>query len=231
MAIYVTGDTHGDVSRLLSRICIGNHIIGKDDVVFILGDFGVIFSNISTPKEKRILTRMAKKECIFMIVCGNHENHPRLYNLPETTLFEGKVGIIKKEKVFHCRRGEVYNIEGKKFFTFGGASSIDKNLRIPGVSWWREEVPSPAEMDYGLQRLEEHKNTVDYILAHTAPENIAKKLIKQFNSFYNDMDPTRKYLEHVCSIVNFKDFYCGHWHVQTDIDNYHFLYENIRQIV
>lgn len=232
MAVYATGDTHGDVTRLLYGKWPGNHIITSEDVVFVLGDFGVIFSNISTPKEKAILTKLAKKDYILMIIEGNHENHPRLYALPETTIFGGRVGVLKEGKVFVCRRGEVYTIEGKKFFTFGGATSIDRSLRLPGVTWWKEEVPSPAEMDHGLQVLEEHGNVVDYILAHTAPENIAQLLIKKLGSFlFNDPDPTRKYLEHVCSIAAFKDFYCGHWHVKDDIDNYHFLYEDIRQIL
>jgi hypothetical protein len=94
-----------------------------------------------------------------------------------------------------------------------------------------EEVPSIAEMDHGLQNLENHQYAVDYILAHTAPENISKVLIKKLGSFFNDPDPTRKYLEHVCSVTAFKEFYCGHWHIIDDIDNYHFLYEDIRQVI
>jgi len=41
MGFFVTGDTHGDVSRLLHKNLIKGHPVTKDDVVFILGDFGV----------------------------------------------------------------------------------------------------------------------------------------------------------------------------------------------
>lgn len=231
MAVYTTGDTHGDVSRIIYGTFPGDHIVGVGDVLFVLGDFGVLFDNAPTAREKRILALLAKKPFITMVVPGNHENHPRLYNLPEKTMFGGKVGVIKRGKVFACRHGEIYTIEGKKFFTFGGATSIDRHLRVPGLSWWKEEVPSVAEMDRGLQNLEDNNYIVDYILAHTAPENIAKLLIKKLGSFYNDPDPTRKYLEHVCSITTFEHFYCGHWHVEYDIDNYHFLWESIRKIL
>lgn len=231
MAVYLTGDTHGDVSRLLYYRFPGNHVISENDVVFVLGDFGVIFSNVPNPKETRILNLLAKRPFITMVLDGNHENHPRLYNLPETEVFGGKVGTIVENKVFCCRRGEIYTIDDKKFFTFGGATSIDRSLRVPGLSWWKEEVPSPAEMDHGLQNLEDNQYTVDYILAHTAPEDISRELIKKFGSFFNDPDPTRKYLEHVCSVTTFKEFYCGHWHVEDDIGRYHFLYENIREIL
>lgn len=231
MGIYVTGDTHGDISRLLYFRFPGNHIIDENDVVFVLGDFGVIFNNVSTPKETRILNLLANRPFITMIIDGNHENHSRIYNLPETEIFGGKVGEVMPGKVFFCRRGEIYTIEDNKIFTFGGATSIDRNLRVPGVSWWKEEVPSPAEMDHGLKKLEDHGNSVDYIFAHTCPEDISRILIKKLRSFFDDPDPTRKYLEHVCSITSFKDFYCGHWHVEDDIENYHFLYEDIRRVV
>ena len=60
-------------------------------------------------------------------------------------------------------RGQVFNIEGKVFWTFGGASSHDirdgileiddprlrqwrydyeKQYRVNHVSWWKEELPS-----------------------------------------------------------------------------------------
>lgn len=41
--------------------------------------------------------------------------------------------------IYHLMRGQVYNICNKSIFTFGGASSIDRNLRVDGVSWWKEE--------------------------------------------------------------------------------------------
>ena len=233
MAIFVTGDTHGELTRFItSRYNLGGYILENEEenVLFILGDFGVIFENVPPPKEKRVLDRLAGKSYITMVVDGNHENHPRLYCLPEATVFGGKVGVIREGKVFCCRRGEIYTILDKKIFTFGGATSIDRHLRIPDVSWWKEEVASPAEMDHGLQMLEDHQYNVDYIFAHTAPENISQVLIRQFNSFYNDPDPTRKYLEHVCSTTTFEKFYCGHWHVNTTIDKYHFLYDNIQKV-
>lgn len=234
MAVFATGDIHGDITRLIiSKPNIGGYILNQEEenVLFIAGDFGVIFSNVPTPMEKRILNTLANLPYIIMIVDGNHENHPRLYELPEATIFNGKVGVIREGKVFCCRRGEIYTIQGKKFFTFGGATSIDRSLRIPEVSWWKEEVPSPAEMDHGLQMLEDHQYNVDYIIAHTAPEDIAKKLIERFRSFYNDPDPTRKYLEHVCKSVTFEKFYCGHWHVNDIIDRYNFLYEEVVKIL
>ena len=37
----------------------------------------------------------------------------------------GKVRHIVRDKVILLERGQIFNIEGKSFFTFGGASSHD----------------------------------------------------------------------------------------------------------
>jgi hypothetical protein len=230
MATYLTGDTHNNFGRLSFRKWKLSKTLTKKDLLIILGDCGLIFNNTLTKNEKYLTSWLNNRPYSIAFVCGNHENHPRLYCLPQKEMFGGTVGVVA-ETVYHLKRGEIYTIDDKKFFTFGGATSIDRNLRIPGVSWWKEEVASPAEMDHGLQNLEEHQYTVDYILAHTAPEDVAQVLIKQFNSFYDDPDPTRKYLEHICGCTNFKEFYCGHWHVECTIDKYHFLYGDIQQVL
>ena len=55
-------------------------------------------------------------------------------------MYSGKVQIHPNApNVIHLMCGEIYNIEGKKFFTFGGAVSYDKEQRIPNVSWWKQE--------------------------------------------------------------------------------------------
>jgi predicted phosphodiesterase len=230
MAVFLTGDTHNDFSRLSFKKWKLSKTLTKKDLLIVPGDFGLIFNNTITKDEKYHTAWLNNRPYSIAFVDGNHENHPRLNALPEKEMFGGTVGVIA-DTIYHFKRGEVYTIEDKKFFTFGGASSIDKNLRIPWVSWWKEEIASPAEMDHGLQKLEEHQYAVDYILAHTAPEDVAQALIKNLKSYFVDNDPTRKYLEHVCSCTTFKEFYCGHWHVQWVTGKYNFLYENIIQIL
>lgn len=229
MSIYITGDTHNDFSRLSFKRWPISKTLCKNDLLIILGDFGLIFNNIITKKETYLRKWLNNRPYSVAFLCGNHENHSRLYDLPEATIFGGKVGIVENN-IFYFKRGEIYTIQDKKIFTFGGATSIDRYLRVPGVSWWKEEVPSPAEMDHGLQMLEDNENKVDFILAHTAPESIAQLLISMLRSFYKDPDPTRKYLDHICHTVKFSNFYCGHWHVEYDFNEYHFLYESIRKI-
>ena len=59
------------------------------------------------------------------------------------------------------KRGEVYEIDGKTIFTFGGADSIDKHQRKNRIDWWKEEMPNYLEMNYGRDNLEEIDCKVD----------------------------------------------------------------------
>lgn len=45
----------------------------------------------------------------------------------------------------HLMRGQVYDIDGYRIFTMGGAASTDCLYWKEGVNWWQEEMPSEEE--------------------------------------------------------------------------------------
>ena len=69
-------------------------------------------------------------------------------------------------------RGQVFDIDGTTFFTFGGAYSIDKMYRTEGISWFPEELPNYEEYEEGWHNLESCGFKVDYILSHSGPREI-----------------------------------------------------------
>jgi predicted phosphodiesterase len=229
MAIYVTGDTHGDFGRFSYKRWHEARSLTKDDIVIIAGDCGLLWRNYIDEQEHYWRLWLSRKPWITAYVCGNHENHPRLNALPTAQMYGGTVGIIEKN-IIHLKRGEVYEIQGKKIFTFGGANSIDKEGRTIGVSWWPEELPSYKETEYGLTNLEKHQYAVDFIIAHTAPQDVAEALTNTYGSHADDADPTRTYLQHVCDSTAFSGLYCGHWHSDVDFGKHHFLYTRIMRI-
>lgn len=50
-------------------------------------------------------------------------------------------------------RGQVYQIEGKRLFVFGGAYSIDRAYRDLGFTWFKEELPLAEEYEEAWDRL------------------------------------------------------------------------------
>ena len=75
-------------------------------------------------EEEKILKELDELPFTVLFVSGNHENYDLLEAFPITEWHGGKVQLIF-DSVIHLMRGQVYEIQSKKFFTFGGASSHD----------------------------------------------------------------------------------------------------------
>jgi len=212
--IYITGDTHGEQSRFQDlAMRYGENEWTKDDYLIICGDFGYLFEN--SEKENAFLDRLAEKPYTVCFCDGNHENFPAIFTYPKEIWQGGQIHRVRKN-ILHLMRGQVYEIEGKTFFTMGGAYSIDRFLRILKRSYWEEELPSNAEYREATQNLREHHNAVDYIITHTAPRNIVHTLCK----FPNEHDAELTgFLWWVSEEVSFKKWYFGHWHTDKKIDD------------
>ena len=89
------------------------------------GDFGGVWTfEKENVQEKYWLDYLNEKNFTTLFVDGNHENFTRLYNYPVEEWHGGKVYKIRYS-VLHVMRGEIFNIDNKKFFAFGGARSHD----------------------------------------------------------------------------------------------------------
>ena len=234
--VYVTGDLHGEIDRdkLSSKRFPDGKTLDKKDYVIILGDFGVLWASEPDKHELNFYKWFNKEKAwTTLFVDGNHENHIRLNNLPLVDMFGSKVGKVT-DSIYHLKRGEVYTICKKKFFTSGGAVSIDMDYRVPGKSWWPEEIATDKEFRHGYENLRKHNHKVDYILAHTAPTQLKPhvtifKLSEDNRGKFND--PTCKFLQMVADNVVFKDFYFGHFHQDKRMGKFHCLYRTVERII
>ena len=211
--IYITGDTHGEQARFSPATMPGEDKWGEDDILIICGDFGFLFANDA--RENAFLDKLSEKPYTICFCDGNHENFPAIYAYPQEEWNGGRVHRIRKN-IFHLMRGQVFLIEGKKIFTMGGAYSIDKYMRKDGLSWWKEELPTNGEYREATQNLRETGNCVDYIITHTAPREMIRRMGK-----YPDMHDAELtgFLEWIMYEVKFKKWFFGHWHTDVEFDD------------
>lgn len=216
--IFITGDTHGghgyfgenDLTIKLNSKAFDPSGLTKNDYVIITGDFGLLFSNNENdPEEKHWLKWLEEKPWTTLFIDGNHENHLRLYDLPSVDMFGDKVGKVS-ESIYHLKRGRVYTIDGEKFFTMGGARSHDIESRKLFIDYWPAELPNNAEEKLGLENLEKHNWTVDYIITHAAPQSIVN--LFDTDDYYCASNYTKTYLELLRTQVKYKMWYFGHYH-------------------
>ena len=253
MGIWITGDTHADFKRFSAYSFYEQKDMdeAEDNFVIICGDFGGVWDREESKREKWWLDWFDGKPFTVLFVDGNHENFDRLSSYPIKEWHGGLVHEIRPH-VLHLMRGQVFTIEDKKFFTFGGASSHDiqdgildyedpdwkskaKQLdeqykymyRIKGLSWWQEELPSTQEMANGLRNLEAHNWHVDFVITHSA----AASTVALIGHGLYDQDVLTKYLEDIKSRLNYKYWFCGHYHIDKQLNSQDIiLYEQIIRI-
>jgi len=230
--IYVCGDVHEfkDKDKLSSKNWPEGKLLSKDDYLIVLGDMGLIWDAISSPREKRLIEWYNQKSWTTLFIDGNHENFDRLFsdefgNVPK---FGSTVKQIS-DSIYYLKRGNVYKIDNRKVFTFGGGESIDKNRRLTRISWWYQEIPNYREMDKAIDKLKNFDNCVDFILTH-ACSNLAFEMLMQRADLGYKRDAERalrSFLDWIERNVQFKQWHFGHYHDDFKLDNKHFLhYEN-----
>lgn len=249
--IYVTGDCHQDFRRFNARIFPEQREMSKEDYVIICGDFGGVWNKGGeSGEEKYRMDWLEGKSFTTLFVDGNHENFDRLYACPEEVWHGGRVHKIRPS-VVHLMRGQVFEIDGKRIFTFGGAASHDVDggilepedpdfkkkkrkldrgwqpYRINHVSWWRQELPSQEEMEEGRRNLAAHGNTVDFIVTHCCASSTQVLL---GGPMYRP-DIATAYLEEIRQNTRFKKWFFGHYHDNRNVNAEEILlYEQIIRI-
>ena len=209
--ILISGDVHGE--RNYEHIDKNHKInnLTEKDYLIICGDLGIGF-------KENFLEKLKQKKYTILFLDGNHENFPYLNSLKVEKWHNGKVHKIA-DNIYHLMRGQVYEIENKTFFTFGGAKSIYNKNQIKDLNWFPElEEGTEEEQKIGLQNLANHNFSVDYILTHTCSSTYLQILSGYLTMFLEESN-TSIYLEQIETMVNYKKWFFGHFHEDFKIDS------------
>ncbi len=251
--IYITGDTHGQFERRFSTGAFPEQKdMTKDDYVIICGDFGGIWDRTGeSDSEKYWLDWFNDCSYTLLFIDGNHENFDRIESYPEKEWHGGRIHEIRPY-VYHLMRGQVFEIDRKKIFTFGGAASHDisgglldlddpefskkkKKLdrefepyRIKTLTWWEQELPTETEMNEGIINLQKYNNEVDYIVTHCCSTSTQNEIGGK--GLYAP-DIATDYLERIKNTVAFRKWFFGHYHDNLNVNDKELLiYEQIIRI-
>lgn len=204
--IYITGDTHGEMCRFDSSQI---RKLKKDDTLIVCGDFGFIWDG--GEKEQKNLQKLNKKKFQILFVDGTHENYDLLDQYPVTEWNGGKIQRIG-DNVYHLMRGQVYTVEGKKIFTFGGGESAEKQMYVEAGKWWEREMPTLDEMREGVKNLRDADMKVDFIITHApAPR------VMYHGAQTNSSNQLEAYFDQLVQQVQFEKWFFGAMHIDRKI--------------
>lgn len=162
--MYIISDIHGDVNTFLKLM--SKKPLQEKEVV-LLGDVGYGFPDFDVERFNDYLLRNPRIR--FYIIQGNHDNAECMgVPIANVRYITTKTGSI------------VHYIDGNSVIMIPGASSYDKNLRVPGVSWWENEQLSEEQLAESIKLA----TSCDIILSHDAP-------LQQYFMFFPETKPSR----------------------------------------
>ena len=227
--IYLTGDIHGNPTQV-ELFCSKMQLTEKDTII-MLGDVGLNYYGGKRDRlPKRILSSLP---VTFLCIHGNHENRPQ--NIPEykPTIWNGGRVLVDEEhpNILFAEDGEIYDLDGKKALAIGGAYRVDKFYRLQrGFGWWADEQPSELTKRKVEGVVNECKD-IDIILSHTCPKKyIPTEMFLPMIDQSSVDNSTEEWLDTIEDTVDYKAWYCGHWHTDKRIDKMHFLFTTFENL-
>ena len=205
---------HGDLERLYEK---SFRKLKAGDLLIVCGDFGYIFDG--SKLERQVIEYLSTRRFVTAFVDGTHDNMKKI-NSSRVTYWHGGMIHRIKGNLIHLCRGQIFDIEGNSYFTFGGGESTDKDMRIEKGLWWREEEPTPQEMAMGAKNLDERGCKVDYIITHEPPSLVKSSMLllrgdsdrgNKLNGFFVDIGRACEY----------KHWYFGSLHEDRRITPHH----------
>ena len=220
--IYFTGDMHGDGDRISRAALINVH---DGDTLIVCGDFGFLWDGGS--RERRALERLSGRGPNVLFIDGTHENFSLLNALPTVTYRGGKAHKLT-DRVYHLMRGQIFEIEGRTVFTFGGGETPELELQTDEeLTEDRPEVPTRLEMLEGIRNLERVDYRVDYVATHEPPGGV-----RDFLTLSSKSAPTVSaigaYLDELAQQAAYTRWFFGSLHRDTFISSSSIcVFENI----
>lgn len=215
--IYITGDIHGDFSRFKDPKL---RKLGANDALIICGDFGFIWNG--SKKENKLLKKIGKRKYNVLFVEGTHENYDLLEEYETSEWCGGKTRLICGN-LRQLMRGQVYDIAGKKVFTFGGGQTDDISDVEEGVNWWKREMPDDSEFEEGVENLEKADNKVDFAVTYEPPSEM-----QDFLTGSGEKNRINSYLSEIMGKIDVKCWYFGKLHLNKKVSSkYHAVYDGI----
>jgi len=161
--VLLAGDWHGNLGWAL-RVVDYAAEQGAHTIVHV-GDFG-IWQGISGMKYlRRLDQRLTERGLRLVFVDGNHENHDLLATYPVGA--DGTTPITAT--IRHLPRGHRWVWHGHIWLALGGATSLDRDIRVPWVDWWPGEAITAAQAARVIA-----DGPVDIMLCHDAPAGVPR---------------------------------------------------------
>lgn len=159
--VAIAGDWHGDSAFAVRAIHAAAE--GGAEGILHLGDFGIWPGRSGVSYLFNVNRVLDKLNMWLAFIDGNHEDHVKLASLDIQECGTRRV----REHIVHLPRGFRWTWHGRSWVALGGATSLDRDRRVEGISWWREESITPEDLSKVIT-----DGPADYMITHDAPVGV-----------------------------------------------------------
>lgn len=205
--VALAGDWHMNATYARTAIRYA-HERGAE-VVLHLGDFGYLFAPDFVDAVEGELAEYGMR---LLFVDGNHEDHYWLREQP----IDGSGLRPLSEHIWHLPRGTRWEWCGLRFVALGGAHSVDRQRRTPGVSWWAGETITWMEATRVAGA-----GPADIMLCHDCPAGVDIPGLQSGLFPAAEIEAAEQHrgqLRAVVDVVNPRWLWHGHYHVRYEAD-------------
>jgi Calcineurin-like phosphoesterase len=170
--VIVAGDWHGNIAWASHVIEEAVELLPRDEprLILHLGDFGLWPGTSGQQYITHLSKKLEEHDVHLWFADGNHEWHDKLGRLHQDE--PGPVPVDPNQRrIWHLSRGTRWEWHGRVWLALGGAGSPDWRQRVPGKSWWPEEVITPEQSAAVITA-----GPADVLVAHDCPRRFMPRL-------------------------------------------------------
>lgn len=245
-SFYITGDKHRNFDNV-KKFCKEMNT-KRHDTLIILGDAG--FNYYGDWRDDKLKKEISKLNITLFCIHGNKENRPQNVGSYGFRSFCGGKVYYEPDypNIFFAIDGQIYTFEEKKYIVIGGAHSIDKDICIKkGKPFWSDEIPDDTIKKTVENSLRKEGYQIHGIMSHTCPlyclptemfistrKNV--KALKNPHKSKKKIIPPKKdysteiWLDQLEQDAEYNVWFCGHYHIDKQIDKVQMLYNEIRPL-
>lgn len=216
--IGVAGDWHGNTFWAKQSLAAFNAAGIKH--IFQLGDFGIWGGHDGASYIRKVNKYLTDNDQILYVTLGNHEDYVRV-NATKiasdgTMWYQGNKRIKLLPRGF---RGTVGAYMERSWVSLGGANSIDFKGRREGISWWREESITVADV-YATAS----GGKAELMFCHDAPAGVPIEYDRKSQDAGWHADEVRysnagrEILRQAVDVVQPNVLFHGHHHIFQDVN-------------
>lgn len=170
----------------------------------------------------------ARLPITILAIQGNHEVPFKEMPAKKIKLFGGEG--YESHGILFAENGTELCLNGKKCLVIGGAYSVDKDIRIlRDYGWWENEELTDTELAVIENAVVGKK--YDYVLTHTCPfSNLPREVFLPGVDQSKVLNRTEKALDRIKDDIEFKKWYCGHYHTDKVDGDIIFLFGGLREL-